>query len=120
LAKDGERTAARVIEEGVARGDGGYAQVWVEAASGRRAFVDLSDSRTTVFQLGDQFTVVLPPSNTERDVAWPVDVVEASPASVYLSRLWIPGVVGLALVAAGISTFMVGRTRRRAAKGGPA
>jgi hypothetical protein len=119
LAEEGARTAARVIEEGVAREDGGYAQAWVETANGKRAFVDLSNSRMAVFRLGDQLTVVLPPSNTDRDVALPVDVVEASPASVYWSRLWIPGVAGLVLVTAGVSAFLVGRTERGAAKGGP-
>ena len=102
VAAEGERSSARVVEEGVARRDGSYEQAWVETSTGRRAFVDLSQSSVPVFRLGQQVVVVVPPEDT--GVALPVDVVETSRARVYVDRLLAPAVAVLASVAALVST----------------
>jgi hypothetical protein len=110
LARDGERTSARIVEEGLTRPGGAYAQAWVETPTGERAFVDLSDSRAvTVYRLGDPLVVVLPPGHAAGDVALPVDVATASPLSAYLDRAAAPA---LALIACAAAAWVLAGRRR--------
>jgi hypothetical protein len=102
VAAEGDRSSARVVEEGLARRDGSYEQAWVETSTGRRAFVDLSESSVPVFRLGQEVIVVVPPERT--GVALPVDVVETSRVQVYVDRLIVPAVAVVTAVAVLVRT----------------
>jgi hypothetical protein len=112
LTAQGERTVARVVEEGLARPGGGWAQAWVQTPAGRRPFVDLTSSGTRVTKLGQELAVVLPGPGAADDVGLPADVVDTPAVRLWPGRLALP--VGLLVVAAaGALTRRGARVTRR-------
>lgn len=96
LRQHHEFASVHIVEGGIARSDGAYAHAWGELPTGKRVFIDLTESNVTLLHTGGTVTVALPPPMTQRDTALPVDVLDVSDAQVYRDALTVP-VISLVL-----------------------